>query len=604
MTIMNTPEGALLDIRKLNVSFARPRACPVQVVSDIDLSIAPGEVVGVIGESASGKSSLALSLLRLLDPRSAFVSGERMRFAECDLLHCSERTMQSLRGARISMVFQDPMTSLDPLMSVDRQVAEVMRAHRQLSSGEARKRALALLERVGVGSDAARRRPFELSGGQRQRVLISMAIANEPKLIVADEPTTALDATVQAEVLQLLKELSRDVGAAVLLITHDLGVIARMANRVLVMYAGRVVESASVETILRDARMPYTWGLLQSSGRAITGPRTICRPIPGQPPMPDRPPTGCRFHPRCEYAQDICRTSEPQLIAVTSAHAARCHFAAETGWKAPVAAQVNVTEREPGREVVLELASLRKVFGTGRNVSVAVDDVSLTVFRGEVLGIVGESGSGKTTLGRMIVQLLQPTSGEVRLCGAAVNRRDRTALRAYRRRVQMVFQDPYSSLNPRMRILDAVAEPRHLLGDTVPDSESRAAQWLARCGLSGLPLNTFPHQLSGGQRQRVCIARALILEPEVVVLDEPVSALDVSIQAQILNLLRDMQAQTGTSFVFISHDLSIVRQLCDRVAVMSAGRIVELAETDQLFARPEHPYTRKLLSAFAPHQET
>jgi peptide/nickel transport system ATP-binding protein len=590
----------LLQIRGLNVSFKRPRLPPVRVLNDIDLAIAPGEVLGVIGESACGKSTLALSILRLFDPRDVLVESGEILWKGHDLLRSDESAMRARRGAEISMVFQDPMTSLDPLTPVGKQLTEVIRAHRQVSADEARKQALALLERVGLTPAMADRRPFELSGGQRQRILISMAVANKPQLIIADEPTTALDATVEAEVLDLLKDLSREVGAAVMLITHDLGVIARMADRVVVMYAGQIVESADAEQVLRRSRMPYTWGLLQSAPKAIGGARVIARSIPGAPPTLDRPPGGCRFHPRCEYAQETCRVTPPALREVSKLHAARCHFADRDDWRAPNLVHLPFEQRDVSGDAVLELRGIRKTFGTGSKTVTAIDGVDLTLRRSEILAIVGESGCGKTTLGKIIVQLLEPTAGTILLNGVAAVRSDAQKLREYRRRVQMVFQDPYSSLNPRMTVLDAVAEPRQMLGESSGSACGRAAELLERCGLPAALHRHYPHQFSGGQRQRVGIARALTLQPEVVVLDEPVSALDVSIQAQILALLRQMQRETNTSFIFISHDLSVVRQLSDRTAVMLAGKIVELATTDVLFKEPQHTYTKKLLAAAAP----
>jgi peptide/nickel transport system ATP-binding protein len=586
-----------LQIRGLSMSFKRRGLPALRVLNDIDLEIGAGETVGIIGESASGKSTLAMSILRLLDPQDVNIDAGEILWKDRDLLRLDMDEMRALRGAEISMVFQDPMTALDPLVPVGKQVAEVILAHKAVSTAEARAQARKLLERVGLTQAMADRRPFELSGGQRQRVLISMAVANKPQLIIADEPTTALDATVQAEVLDLLKDLSREVGAAVLLITHDLGVIARMADRVMVMYAGQIAESAAADSIFRRSRMPYTWGLLGSAPVTMHGPRVLARSIPGAPPMLDRLPAGCRFHPRCEFVAAICRSTLPELRVVASAHAARCHFADRQDWIAPAVVQTRIDERVTQDQNVLELRGVRKVFGSKAKSVTAVDNLDLTLERGEILAIVGESGCGKTTVGKIIVQLIEPTAGTIHLGGAEVRRGDAVALREYRRRVQMVFQDPYSSLNPRMRILDAVAEPRQMLGESRQAARERAAQLLERCGLPRALHERYPHQFSGGQRQRVGIARALILEPQVVVLDEPVSALDVSIQAQILTLLRQMQSETNTSFIFISHDLSVVRQLSDRIAVMYRGGIVELQRTDLLFSQPQHEYTRKLLSA-------
>lgn len=585
----------LLEIRGLNLSFLRRKLPPLRVLNDIDLHIVAGETLGLIGESASGKSTLGLSILGLLDPLRTRIDAGEILWKQRNLLGLDANAMRALRGAEISMVFQDPMTALDPLVPVGKQVAEVILAHQTVDPGNAMAQANTLLERVGLPSTTTHRRPFELSGGQRQRVLMSMAVANKPQLIIADEPTTALDATVQAEVLDLLKDLSCEVGAAVLLITHDLSVIARMADRVMVMYAGQITESATAGTIFKQARMPYTWGLLRSAPVAIHGPRLLSLPIPGTPPTLDRPPSGCRFHPRCPRANPLCSNTAPALRKIAVGHEARCHFADHTDWAAPDTDRMELAERDADLEAVLELRDIRKVFGSAKQAVTAIEKVSLTLQRGETLAIVGESGCGKTTLGKIIVQLLKPTAGTLLLKGTEVPYSNGTAGRDCHRLVQMVFQDPYSSLNPRMKVLDAVAEPKLLHGEPANTAREQAAQLLERCGLPRPLHQRYPHQFSGGQRQRVGIARALILKPEVVVLDEPVSALDVSVQAQILALLREMQAETHTSFIFISHDLSVVRQLSDRIAVMYRGAIVELARTEVLFARPQHAYTRKLL---------
>jgi peptide/nickel transport system ATP-binding protein len=593
----SAPAETLLRVRGLSASFRRPNLPPVRVLNDVDLEIRTGETLGIIGESASGKSTLALNILRLIDPRDLVIDAGEILWKGVDLLKVDLATMQRLRGAEISMVFQDPMTALDPLVPIQKQIAEVIRAHRVAAAADAEREALQLLERVGLSRAAAMRRPFELSGGQRQRALISMAVANKPQLIIADEPTTALDATVQAEVLDLLKELSREVGAAVLLITHDLGVIARMCDRVMVMYSGQMVETANVDMLFGNPRMPYTWSLLQSAPKTFEGPRVVARPIPGSPPTLDKPPSGCRFHPRCEHARQVCRETMPALRTIAAAHEARCHFADRPDWRWAGLSEAHVDSRSSSDDVVFELRGIRKVYGAGAKTVVAVDGVDMTLRRGEVLAIVGESGCGKTTLGKMMVRLIEPSAGSMLLCGETIDPKSAAQLRAYRRRVQMVFQDPYSSLNPRMRVIDAVAEPLLMSGIEKRVALERAAGLLERCGLPATLHRRFPHQFSGGQRQRVGIARALILSPEVVVLDEPVSALDVSIQAQILALLREMQRETDTSFVFISHDLAVVRQLSDRTAVMLGGRFVEVAPTDELFIRPQHDYTRKLLAA-------
>ncbi len=588
---------ALLDIRGLGVSYRRPRKAPLQVLRGVDLQVHAGQVVGIIGESASGKSTLAQTVMRLFGAEDADITGAGVFWKGRNLLELAEDDLATLRGREIAMIFQDPMTSLDPIIPVGEQIVEVIRSHRDLRRTDARKEVAALLQRVGLGPAMAARRPFELSGGQRQRAMIAMAVANRPQLIIADEPTTALDVTLQAEILELLKELARETGAAVLLITHDLGVVARMADHVYVMYAGEIVESAPIDQLFGESRMPYSWGLLQSAPRPIDMPPAIRQAIPGSPPSLENPPPGCRFHPRCGVAQDICRFDRPELKRIAPGHESRCHFADKPGWRAPYLDTARAQRRPANDDALLDLQGIRKIYGAGPKAVAAIEHVDLTLRRGETLAVVGESGCGKSTLARIIVQLVEPTAGSIRLNGKDVDPADRKALRDYRRRVQMVFQDPYSSLNPRMRILEAVAEPCQLAGRSRREARARAAALLERCGLMAQVQNAFPHQLSGGQRQRVGLARALSLDPEIIVLDEPVSALDVSIQAQVLDLLREIQAELNTTFLFISHDLSVVRQLADRVAVMQAGRIVELGVTEDVFRHPQHQYTAQLLAA-------
>ena len=597
----------VLSVRGLSVTFVGSGR-PVPAVRNIDFDVHASEVLGIVGESGSGKSVTSLAVSGLLPP-TARVSGS-IRLGAIEVTSADRETLRQMRGREVGMIFQDPTTTLNPVLPIGRQVIEGQVAHRQITAGAARGRAVELLREVDIPDPEGRvvQFPHQFSGGMRQRAVIAMAMAGRPKLIIADEPTTALDVTVQAQVLSVLRQRQADTGAAVILITHDLGVIAEVAHRVAVMYGGRIVETGPVEEIFRRPRHPYTVGLLRSLPR-IDGVDERLVPIPGQPPTPAQLPTGCTFHPRCPIAQERCAIEEPKLAMVGADHATACHFASEvdglTAARAP-RVQATATAQTPApREPLLVVDDLRIHFPIKAGIlrrrigSVrAVDGVSLTVHAGETVGLVGESGCGKTTTGRAIMGLIPVTGGRVSFAGQDITNLPRHPMRAIRRHMQYIFQDPYSSLNPVKTVGDIVAEPLAIHGlFEEMGGETHVAELFERVGLSRTMMNRFPSEFSGGQRQRIGIARALALKPRLLILDEPVAALDVSIQAQIINLLQDLQRELGLAYLFIAHDLSVVRHISDRVAVMYLGRIVEESDKTTLYREPIHPYTQSLLSA-------
>ncbi|RLU99318.1 ABC transporter ATP-binding protein [Streptomyces griseocarneus] len=602
-------EAPVLALRDLRVDFTGPDG-PLPAVRGVDLALRRGEVLGLVGESGSGKSTVALAAMGLL-PRTARVGGS-VRVGGDEVLGAGERELAALRGRRMAMVFQDPLSALTPVHRVGDQIAEAVRIHQDVGREHARRRAVELLDLVGIPDPGHRARayPHEFSGGMRQRAMIAMAVANDPDVILADEPTTALDVTVQAQILDVLRTAQRETGAALLLVSHDLGVIAGMADRVAVMYAGRVVESAPAPELFAAPRMPYTLGLLGAVPRP--GARVLT-PVPGTPPELRLLPRGCPFAPRCPLADDACRAAEPEPVG-GEGHSVACVKANEVvarGLTAPelfpadVPAAVREEVPRDGLPAVLRVEGLAKTFPVLKGAALrrrggsvyAVDGVDLDIRRGETLGLVGESGSGKSTTLLEILRLASPEAGEVELLGHDVRGLTKRQARELRGSVQIVFQDPMASLDPRMTVGDIVAEPLRAQGADRGTAARRVPELLRLVGLEAAHAARFPHEFSGGQRQRIGIARALSVEPELLVLDEPVSALDVSVQAGVLNLLRRLKDELGLAYLFVSHDLSVIRHVADRVSVMYLGRTVESGPVEEVFARPRHPYTRALLSA-------
>ena len=597
----------LLDIKGLNVKFYTPEGV-VNAVNNVDLWIDPKETLAVVGESGCGKSVTARSVMRLIKWPPGKIENGSIMFNGRDVMKMSERELQKFRGGEVSMIFQEPMTSLNPVFTIRDQLTEAIILHQNVGKKEAVERAVRLLELTGIPSAAERinNYPHQLSGGMRQRVMIAMGLSCNPKLLIADEPTTALDVTIQAQILDIIQNLKKEFGMAVMLITHDMGVVAEVAERVVIMYAGKVVENRPVNDIFKDPQHPYTEGLLNSiPGLDETADRLHV--IKGNVPNLLDLPKGCAFYDRCPYALPKCAVEQPPMIHVRDNFDIACFNyrdirEKETG---PVGVVTQKSVKNLSKEPYVQIRNLVKEFnisGTGlfkkKKIVHAVNDISFDIYRGETFGLVGESGSGKSTTGRVLVGLDNATGGEVLIDGKSIVHMSAAERQEMRSKVQIIFQDPYSSLNPRMTVETIVGEGlrihEHL---SKKEKTERVLEALHAVGLEDYHADRYPHEFSGGQRQRIGIARSLILNSKFIVCDEPVSALDVSIQAQILNLLKDLQQSRDLTYLFIAHNLSVVRHICDRIGIMYLGSLMEVGDEKEIYNDPLHPYTRALLSA-------
>lgn len=597
----------VLNIKSLSVAFQTDRGS-IKAVDEVEFNIRQGEAVALLGESGCGKSLTTLALLRLLPEHAVYGSQSRVLFSGQDLLDLPEKIMRSMRGRRLAIIFQEPMTALNPVLSIGAQLAETIQQHESISRRKLKNRMLELLNEVEISHAEQRLKqyPHQLSGGQKQRIVIAMALAARPEILIADEPTTALDVTIQAQILKLLKKLQCQHQMGLLLITHDLGVVKKVADRVYVMYAGQIVERAEIEDFFHQPLHPYSQQLLASlPSLAKRGERL--QAIPGNVPVLNAMPRGCRFHPRCAHVFSPCADIEPLLQEIAGKNRlVRCHLYPEHSKPPALRRESAVTKRSPSREtsVVLSVDDLKVYFMLHKNrltgkkeVLKAVDGLSFTLSRGKTLALVGESGCGKTTAARALLRLLPVTSGAIEFCGKNINALYGHALFQFRQQMQIIFQDPFSSMNPRMTIAEILAEGLQFKSFNSQQLQKRQKELLDIVNLPSQSLGRYPHQFSGGQRQRIAIARALATEPQVLICDEPTSALDISVQAQILNLLKDLQEEQGIAYLFITHNLGVVSYLADEILVMRNGQAVEHGPCKEILQNPKHPYTQKLLSS-------
>jgi len=609
---------ALLDIRNLSVDFRTPRG-RVKALRDVSFPIRKKRIVGIVGESGSGKSTVLWALLGLLAKNAEVVAGE-VRFGDRDLLHASEPQLRATRGEEISVVFQDPMTSQIPVLTYGTQMRDVLYRRRNASTAEKRRMAVEMLGKVGIPDPDKRidQYPHHFSGGMRQRAGIAMALLTGPQLLLADEPTTALDVTMEAQIIHLLQDLQKELDATVVVVSHNLGLIAELCDDVIVMYAGEVIEAGDVREIFHNAQHPYTRALLECDPARIDDVSRKLPVIPGDIPDLTRSLSGCIYAPRCQRAMPICREKTPPDVARGGMSLARCHLLDgphhDTAWPPPLdvttVGQGEASARKPARvrrdDPLLEVTDLNVQFETvgrlrarlkgirQRHVD-AVLDVSLSVAPGETVGLVGESGSGKTTLGRTVLNLVQAQAGRVRFEGQDTHNMPESRFKPLRRDMAMMFQDPVGSLSPRKSVRALITEPFQIHGVTGVDLDAEAERLAEMVRLPKPFLSRYPHEVSGGQARRVGVARALALNPKLIIADEPTAGLDVSVQGEILNLMADLQAEHGLGYLIITHNLPVVRHIADRLAIMYLGRIVEEGRTAEVFDRPVHPYTRALV---------
>jgi len=592
------------EINLLSVAFERPNKT-ISALDRVSFTLTPGETLVLLGESGCGKSLTSLALMRLLPKSGVYGVDSQINVDGEDILNLPEQMMRQLRGRRLAMIFQEPMTALNPVMTIGEQIAEILIRHHHFTTDERKEALIALLQEVEMPQPEVKihQYPHQLSGGQKQRVVIAMALACKPDILIADEPTTALDVTIQAQILALLKKLQRAHQMSLLLITHDLGVVKAMADRVCVMYAGQVVEQASVHDFFNQVRHPYVQQLMASLPSFAKREEKLSVIIGGVPTL-DALPSGCRFHPRCVYCFERCIKEEPQLQKIEN-RLVRCHLYPAFKElplleKNKIVWNVASAEAETiftVKDLSVHFVQKKGFLSRNKTVFKAVDGLSFRLQQGKTLALVGESGCGKTTASRALLRLLPVVGGEINYRNEDVLSLGGRALRNYRKKVQIIFQDPFSSMNPRMTVGEIIAEGMQAQGMKRAVISRRQKQLLEQVNLPSTSLHRYPHQFSGGQRQRICIARALATEPDILICDEPTSALDVSVQAQILNLLKELQQETGISYLFITHNMAVVSYIADEVLVMKDGLAVEFGSCEQIFKQPKHPYTKQLLDA-------
>lgn len=600
----------MLDISELNIEFKTKNGL-LSAISNLDLHMKAGETVCLVGESGSGKTITSKAIMRLIEYENGVISKGKIDFQGTDITSLEQGMLQTIRGKKIAIIFQEPLSAFDPVFTIGYQITEMIRRHNKVTKKEAWAKGIKLLKKVGISEPEQRMKQFpnEFSGGMLQRAMIAMAISCEPDLLIADEPTTALDVTIQLQIIELLKSLKNELNMGLLLITHDLGVAAELADRIVVIYAGEVVEDSTVSQLFQTPHHPYTRGLLKSIPK-LEDVRGKLYSIEGSIPPLNNLPKGCSFHLRCPFATEKCKYVKPKLYEVNGRMTA-CFYSEELvqrgDWNEKHSEQSECLE-DPTQEadeektlIEVQQLSLYYPFGKGlgsKKLLKAVDNVSFSIKKGETFGLVGESGSGKSSLGRAILQLEKATSGRVKFDGKSLIELKRKELNAYRREMQMIFQDPYSSVNPRMKIGDIIGEPlRWHLKLNKEELKQRVEELLEKVGLNPEWSSRYPHEFSGGQRQRIGIARAIALNPSFILADEAVSALDVSIQAQIINLLEELQEKMELTYLFIGHDLGVVKHVSDRIGVMYLGQLVEIAPSTELFQNPAHPYTRGLINS-------
>ena len=604
----------LLDVKNLKTYFNVGFDKVARAIDGISFNIEKGKTLAIVGESGCGKTQTAYSILRLIASNGFHPSGE-INFNKRNLSNLTELEMQSIRGNDISMIFQEPMTSLNPLYKIGNQLEEPLYQHRKIAKSPARKLAIELLDQVGIPDPHKRVDcyPHELSGGMKQRVMIAMALACKPKLLIADEPTTALDVTIQSQVLKLISDLQKETGMSILLITHDMGIVNQIADDICIMYAGRIAEKGSRENIFKNMAHPYTRHLIDSIPK-IKDKGFLLNTIPGMVPGATEYGDGCLFAERCSQAMDVCQSLESPKYIIEPNHFAFCHLYennnTDENFTSPI--RIKSPKHKIENKSILSIKSLRIWFPLRKGIFLrianyvkAVDDIDLEIQKGSTLALVGESGCGKTTLGESILGLTRGTQGEVIFNGSNILKLNTTDLKKIRKQIQIVFQDPMGSLSPRMTVKKIVEEglEEHYKNLNQSQRREKIEKVLKEVGLPISTLERYPHEFSGGQRQRIAIARALILEPNFLVLDEPTSALDVSVQAQVLNLFKALQAKRNLTYLFITHNLSVVKYMADKVAIMYLGKIVESGSTEEIFRNPKHPYTKTLLEAIPSIEE-